>query len=80
MSIEIVELSEVPVMTISATAIAQSEIGAKLGEMLPAVFGHVVGNGAAPTGMPFARYDMVGDLIFDVEAGIPVSAHVVETD
>ena len=43
MSIETVELSEVLVMTISATAVAQSKIGAKLGEMLSAVFGHVVG-------------------------------------
>ena len=80
MSIETVELTEVKAMTISATAVKESEIGAKLGEILPAVFGHVMGNGGAPAGMPFARYDMLSDDTFDIEAGAPVAAHVAETD
>ena len=80
MSIETVELNEVKAMTISVAALKDSEIGPKLGEILPAVFGHVMGNGGAPAGMPFARYDMVDDHTFDMEAGAPVAAHVAETD
>ncbi len=80
MSIETVELTEVKAMTISAAAVKNSEISAKLGEMLPAVFDHVMGNGGAPTGMPFARYDTLSDDTSDIEAGAPVAAHVAETD
>ena len=80
MSIETVELSEVKAMTVSKAGLTVEEIGPWMGEVLPAVFGHVMGNGGAPSGMPFALYDMVGDHIFDVEAGLPVAAHVAETD
>ena len=80
MSIETVERSEVKVMTVSKAGLKVEEIGPWMGEVLPAIFGHVMGNGGAPAGMPFALYDMVGDHIFDVEAGAPVAAHVAETD
>ena len=80
MSIETVELNEVKAMTITVAALKDTEIGPKLGEILPAVFGHVAGNGGTPTGMPFARYDMLDDHTFDMEAGAPVAAHVPETD
>ncbi len=80
MSIETVELNEVKAMTICTAALKDTEIGPKLGEVLPAVFHHVTGNGGAFAGMPFARYGMMNDHTFDIEAGAPVAAHVAETD
>ena len=80
MSIETVELTEVKTMTTSAAAVKDSEISTKLGEMLPAVFSHVMGNGGAPAGMPFARYDTLSEDTCEIEAGAPVAAHVAETD
>lgn len=80
MSIETVELNEVKAMTISRRRPKETEIGPKLGEILPAVLGHVMGNGGAPAGMRFARYDMLDDHTLAMEAGAPVAAHVAETD
>jgi AraC family transcriptional regulator len=80
MSIEIVELPEMKVMTSQANGLKEDEIGPTLGELLPAVFTHVITNGGQPTGMPFARYDLKPDHTFHVEAGAPVAEHVAETE
>ena len=80
MSIETVELNEVKAMTICTPDVKDTEIGPKLGEVLPAVFGHVMENGGAFIGQPFARYGMLSEGTFDMEAGAPVAEHVEETD
>ncbi len=80
MSIEVVELGEVQVMTSSVKAVPVQEVSETLGRIYGAVFGHVTGNRGAPTGQPFARYEMVGDHVFDIEAGIPVAEHVAPTE
>ena len=54
MSIETVELSEVKAMTVSKAGLKVEEIGPWMGEVLPAVFGHVIGNGGSQSCMPFA--------------------------
>ena len=57
-----------------------AELGARLGEILPAVFAHATARGVTPTSPPFTRYLSMegGELTF--EAGIAVSAagHAVD--
>ncbi len=55
----------------------RSEIGAKLGEILGKVYGHVLANGGEPTMMPFCRYYDVSQEPFDMAAGIAVVKTVV---
>jgi AraC family transcriptional regulator len=80
MSIEVVEVPEVKAMTSSATNVPVDDVGATLARIYGAVFGHVMGHGGAPAGQPFARYEMAGDHLFNIKAGIPVAEHVQATD
>ena len=53
--------------------VAPEELGARLAQVLPAVYGHAVGGGA-PAGAPYTRYHDVAGETLDLEAGVPVAA------
>ena len=54
--------------------VAPEQLGARLAQVLPAVYGHAVGGGGAPAGAPYTRYhDVAGDTL-ELEAGVPVVA------
>jgi effector-binding domain-containing protein len=53
---------------------AHDQIGARLGEVLPAVYGYAMQGSGAPAGAPYTRYlEMTGDG-FELEAGLPLAA------
>lgn len=53
-----------------------SEIAQQLAVILPEVMGYLQREGLAPAGAPFARYHSFGEEEIDLEAGIPVRAHI----
>ena len=53
-------------------AVAPDQLGSKLAEVLPAVFGYAASGAATIAGQPFARYHGMGPT-FDIEAGLPVA-------
>lgn len=74
-SIEIVELEPQRALTIRRT-VPQSGLGAFFDEILPKLFGEIVGQGATPAGPPFARYFNSDPAAFDTEAGVPFKGTV----
>jgi effector-binding domain-containing protein len=67
------------------TAVARAALGVdEIGPWLAATYGALAAalreQGAAPAGMPFARYRALGDGRFEVEAGFPVAAPVAQDD
>ena len=53
--------------------VTPDQVGSKLAEVLPAIFGYAASGAATITGQPFARYHGAGATL-DIEAGIPVAA------
>lgn len=74
MTIEIRTAPTQPVAFRTAT-VARADIGARLGELLPAAFGDVQTAGGQPAGAPFVRYREMSDPM-TIEAGVPIAAAV----
>ena len=53
--------------------VTPEQLGSKLAEVLPAIFGYASSGAATIVGQPFSRYHAMGPKL-DVEAGIPVAA------
>src|SRR5687768_5544352 len=51
-------------------------MGAKLGEVLPAIMKHLESVGVEVTGPPFSLYRGMGEGTFDLEAGMPVASPI----
>ena len=49
-----------------------------LAEVLPAVYGYVIGAGLAPAGHPFVRYVEMSPAFVSIEAGVPLTAAPAE--
>jgi len=66
------EIQDVPAQPtlVQRFEVAPDQIGAKLGEVLPAVFNQAIGAKLSP-GQPFVRYHGTGATM-DMEAGVPV--------
>jgi effector-binding domain-containing protein len=73
--------AEQPVAVIRSTC-SMSELGQRLGEILPAVHAAVLAQGRTPTQPPFVRYlDMdMENATLDFEAGIAVDAPITDAD
>lgn len=54
--------------------VSPEQLGARLAQVLPAVYGHAVGSGGVLAGAPYARYHDVSEDTLDLEAGVPVAA------
>jgi len=65
------ELQVQNVLAIRAT-VSKEQIGAKIGELVPAVFGYVLSKGGQPSGPPFTRYHKAEGDRFEIEVGVPV--------
>jgi effector-binding domain-containing protein len=70
------ELAEQPT-AVSTTTLTVNEIGPWLGTVYSAVAEVLARAHAGPAGPPFARYRMLGDARFDVEAGFPALQTIV---
>jgi effector-binding domain-containing protein len=68
--IELVKLEVRQVVTFRKT-LPQSGLGQWFAEVFPTLFTEIVGQGATPTGAPFARFYNEDREAFDTEAGIP---------
>jgi AraC family transcriptional regulator len=79
LDVEIREIDPQPFMAIQFNS-SQSELGQHFGEVLPAAFGHVMGQGAEPAGMPVAQYLHVDLDNMEVLAGVPVTEPLPESD
>jgi effector-binding domain-containing protein len=66
---------EQPTAVIRAT-LSVPEIGPWLGKAYGEIAGVLAGQGNEPAGPPFARYHVLGDGRFDVEAGFPVTTAI----
>ena len=53
--------------------LAQLDLGAMFGRVLPVVFGRLGSLGASPAGPPYARYHAFGPEEVDVEIGVPTA-------
>lgn len=73
--IEIVSIDPQHAVVVSDD-VRQQDIGAFMGHAFGDVMAAMQQQGAHPTGMPFARYDMRGDG-FHVEAGFPCEAEFI---
>ncbi len=73
------ELSEQPT-AVASTTLAVSEIGPWLSSVYGKVAALLTSQGAGPAGPPFARYRMLGDERFEVEAGFPASRSITGDD
>jgi len=73
----VIELDTCPTLT-QRFRVAHDAMGAKLGEVLPAVFQYALSNGAQIAGPPFSRYHehdaAAGE--FDLEAGIIIASPI----
>lgn len=48
------------------------QLGARLAQVLPAVYGHATGGGGTPAGAPYTRYHDTEGETLELEAGLPV--------
>ena len=77
--IEIVELPPRRALTVRRR-MPQSGLGAFFMEVFPRLRKSIVGQGATPSGPPFARYYNSDPAAFDTEAGLPFTGTVTATD
>lgn len=77
--IEIVELQPRRALTIRRT-VPGDGLGAFFMEIFPKIHSAIVGQGATPSGPPFARYYNSDPSAFDTEAGIPFTGTVTASD
>ena len=77
--IEIVELPPRRALTVRRK-MPQSGLGAFFMEVFPRLRKSIVGQGATPSGPPFARYYNSDPAAFDTEAGLPFTGTVTATD
>jgi len=75
---ELREHSEEMVATIRVTT-TPDMIGQTIGNILPEVWGHIVGSGIKPIGPPMVRYHRFGDIV-DLEGGFAVESSGTDTD
>ena len=75
--VAIENLDAVPVMY-QTRRLDREEIGSALAEVLPAVYGYVIGAGLAPAGHPFVRYVEMSPAFVSIEAGVPLTAAPAE--
>lgn len=66
----LVDVSPQPTLAQRRT-VSQADIGPAMGEMLPAVFHAIIGQGQHPAGPPYSRYHSMPPEV-DFEAGCPV--------
>lgn len=67
------EARQAQLTAVARATLPVAEIGPWLGTTYGAIAGLLAARRAAPAGPPFARFHMLGDGRFDVEAGFPVS-------
>jgi effector-binding domain-containing protein len=77
--IELVELQPRRALTVRRK-MPQSGLGAFFMELFPKLRKSIVGQGATPSGPPFARYYNSDPAAFDTEAGLPFTGTVTATD
>lgn len=73
--VEIVELQPRRALTMRRT-VPDTGIGDFFGEVLPKLITTIVGQGATPSGPPFARYYTSDPKAFDTEIGVPFTGTV----
>ena len=71
LEVKIQTLAPQPVLS-QRFSIAPAEMGAKLGQVLPAVLAFAGSRGIAVEGAPFSRYHTMDEGTLDLEAGLPV--------
>lgn len=76
---EIREVSAQPVAFIRFQARLE-EVGARFGDIFPAVFAYIGSKSVAPAGAPYARYVSMPGETLDIEAGIPTLSPVPAED
>lgn len=67
------EVRKAQVTAVSRATLTVAELGPWLGRTYAAIAGLLAARRAGPAGPPFARFHMLGDGRFDVEAGFPAS-------
>lgn len=74
-TVSIVQLTTQPTLT-ARFRVSPAEMGPKLAEVLPAICQYAVEHGMELAGHPFARYHHHDEAahLFDLEAGLPVTA------
>ena len=77
--IELVELQPRRALTVRRK-MPQSGLGAFFMEVFPRLRKSIVGQGATPSGAPFARYYNSDPAAFDTEAGLPFTGTVTAAD
>ncbi len=70
------EAREAQPTAVARATLPVAEIGPWLGTAYGAVAGLLAARQAAPAGPPFARFHVLGDGRFEVEAGFPVSSPI----
>jgi effector-binding domain-containing protein len=76
--VKLVELTAKPTLVMRAQ-VAPDALSAKLAEILPAVYNHIIEQRLQPVGAPVTRYLGMTD-VFQIEAGIPVAAPAESKD
>jgi AraC family transcriptional regulator len=78
LKVELIDLAAQPTLTMRAE-VAPEALSAKLAEILPAVYNHILAQRLQPAGAPFTRYLSMTD-VFQIEAGLPVASPAVSRD